>query len=42
MMDDSYLDVTTDYVDHCKITQMQYHSFTQYSTRLFHTTMKLE
>ena len=30
-MDDSYLDVTADYVDECKITQMNYHSFTPYS-----------
>ncbi|XP_060855323.1 uncharacterized protein LOC132933089 [Metopolophium dirhodum] len=30
-MDDSYLDVTADYVDECKITQMDYHSFTPYS-----------
>ncbi|XP_008180372.1 uncharacterized protein LOC103308559 [Acyrthosiphon pisum] len=30
-MDDSYLDVTAEYVDDCKITQMAYHSFTPYS-----------
>ncbi|KAF0711232.1 Uncharacterized protein FWK35_00028685 [Aphis craccivora] len=24
MMEDSYLDVTADYIDDCKITQMQY------------------
>lgn len=30
-MDDSYLDVTEGYVDDCKITQMQYHSFLPYS-----------
>ena len=30
-MDDTYLDVTADYVDECKITQMNYHSFTPYS-----------
>ncbi|XP_050065725.1 uncharacterized protein LOC126554724 [Aphis gossypii] len=35
MMDDSYLDVTADYVDDCKITQMQYHSFTPYSNTSF-------
>ncbi|XP_060854907.1 uncharacterized protein LOC132932538 [Metopolophium dirhodum] len=32
MMDDSYLDVTADYVDDCKITQKSYHSFTPYSS----------
>lgn len=36
-MDDAYLDVTIDYVDDCKIIQMQYHSFTPYSnTSLSH------
>lgn len=30
-MDDSCLDVTDGYVDDCKITQMQYHSFLPYS-----------
>ncbi|XP_060868581.1 uncharacterized protein LOC132943562 [Metopolophium dirhodum] len=30
-MDDSYLDVAADYVDECKITQMNYHSFKPYS-----------
>lgn len=32
MMDDSYLDVTADYVDDCKIAQKSYHSFTPYSS----------
>ncbi|KAL4118952.1 hypothetical protein QTP88_011830 [Uroleucon formosanum] len=32
MMDDSYLDVTADYIDDCKITQKSYHSFTPYSS----------
>ncbi|KAE9541025.1 hypothetical protein AGLY_004270, partial [Aphis glycines] len=31
----SHLDVTADYVDDCKITQMQYHSFTPYSNTSF-------
>lgn len=31
-MDDTYLDVTEGYVDDCKITHMQYHSFLPYST----------
>lgn len=31
-MEDMYLDVTEGYVDDCKITQMQYHSFLPYST----------
>ena len=35
MMDDSYLDVTAGYVDDCKITQKQYHSFTPYSNTAF-------
>ncbi|XP_050063263.1 uncharacterized protein LOC126552595 [Aphis gossypii] len=35
-MDDTYyLDVTAGYVDDCKITQMQYHSFTPYSNTSF-------
>ncbi|XP_050066081.1 uncharacterized protein LOC126555167 [Aphis gossypii] len=34
-MDDTYLDVTASYVDDCKITQMQYHSFTPYSNTSF-------
>lgn len=34
-MDDAYLDVTAGYVDDCKITQMQYRSFSPYS----HTAM---
>ncbi|VVC36738.1 Hypothetical protein CINCED_3A006253 [Cinara cedri] len=29
-MDDSYLNMTEGYVDDCKITQMQYHSFLPY------------
>ena len=28
----SYLDVTADYVDNCTITQMNYHTFTPYSS----------
>jgi len=31
VMDDSYLDVTADYVNECKITRMSCHSFTPYS-----------
>ena len=34
-MDDTYLDVTAGYVDDCKITQMEYHSFTPYSNTSF-------
>ncbi|XP_050059840.1 uncharacterized protein LOC126551109 [Aphis gossypii] len=34
-MDDTYLDVTAGFVDDCKITQMQYHSFTPYSNTSF-------
>jgi hypothetical protein len=31
-MDDMYLDVTAGYVDDCRITQIDYHSFLPYST----------
>lgn len=31
-MDEAYLDVSAGYVDDCKITQMQYHSFLPYSS----------
>ncbi|XP_026819523.1 uncharacterized protein LOC113558234 [Rhopalosiphum maidis] len=31
-MDDMYLDVTAEYTDDCKITQIEYHSFLPYST----------
>ncbi|XP_060881814.1 uncharacterized protein LOC132953354 [Metopolophium dirhodum] len=34
-MDDSYLDVAAGYVDECKITQKNYHSFTPYSNMSF-------
>ncbi|XP_060871385.1 uncharacterized protein LOC132945632 [Metopolophium dirhodum] len=34
-MDDSYLDVAAGYVDECKITQNNYHSFTPYSNMSF-------
>lgn len=35
IMDDTYLNVTEGYVDDCKITQMQYHSFLPYSNTAF-------
>jgi len=31
-MDDMYLDVSGGYVDDCRITQIDYHSFLPYST----------